>query len=157
MGADSSDIYRSLEQRIDNVMILGRVLKTEPKSKQKTGTGNKGLGGASIWAHMMQLQEGCQGQLHSGVERSPTSCGGRCYVLSQAKTRQLHDENDPRSKSTYDASQNHAGHGVAGMMLNCSRCLTCWATTPDATMMRCVRCDHGTFAQAPGSASCRHW
>ena len=45
MGADSSDIYRSLEQRIDNVMILGEVLKTEPKSKQKTGTGNRGLGG----------------------------------------------------------------------------------------------------------------
>ena len=46
MGADSSDINRSLEQRIDNVMILGGVLKTEPKSKQKTRTGNRGLGGA---------------------------------------------------------------------------------------------------------------
>ena len=46
MGADSSDIYRSLEQRIDNVMILGGVLKTEPKSKQKTGTGNRALGGS---------------------------------------------------------------------------------------------------------------
>ena len=46
MGADSSDINRSLEQRIDNVMILGGVLKTEPKSKQKTGTGNRGLGSA---------------------------------------------------------------------------------------------------------------
>ena len=48
MGADSSDIYRSLEQRIDNVMILGGVLKTEPKSKQKTGTGNRGLGGTIL-------------------------------------------------------------------------------------------------------------
>ena len=40
-GAESSDIYRSLEQQIDNVMILGGVLKTEPNSKQKTGTGNR--------------------------------------------------------------------------------------------------------------------
>ena len=51
MGADSSDIYRSLEQRIDNVVILGGVLKTEPKSKQKTGTGNRGLGGTACVGH----------------------------------------------------------------------------------------------------------
>ena len=29
-----------------DVMILGGVLKTEPKLKQKTGTGNRGLGSA---------------------------------------------------------------------------------------------------------------
>ena len=80
MGADSSDIYRSLEQRVDNVMILGRVLKTEPKSKQKTGTGIRGFGGA---AECVGVQRSFHGRC-SGVndnEQSLTNTS-RSYWIS---------------------------------------------------------------------------
>ena len=80
MGADSSDIYRSLEQRIDNVMILGRVLKTEPKSKQKTGTGNRGLGGARGSCRVDRNEVARAFKLRSNPRASSVTAVGRGEV-----------------------------------------------------------------------------
>ena len=75
MGADSSDIYRSLEQRIDNVLILGGVLKTEPKSKQKTGTGNRGLGGSCGKCHGQHiLAPRCNEERHARQPQLQKAC-----------------------------------------------------------------------------------